>query len=232
MLLLSFRRVETLARGSIILRFMGVKVLAVNLLLSGACMAQSTWEFGGNVGYGLYRGGSVYSPGGTASAGILNRFAAGAVLGENINNYISGEIRYEYQDGHPYLRFDGSRYDIQGQSQTITYDILFHFKPRQSRLRPFIAAGGGAKGFLIAGPAPYPQPIPNIATLNNTNQWKFVVSVGAGVKYTLQEHVLLRFDFRDYITTFPSAEIAPAPHNTARGVFNQFTPLFGVSYLF
>lgn len=195
-------------------------------------MAQSTWEFGGNVGYGIYRGGSVYSPDGTASAGILNRFTAGAVLGEDLYEYISGEIRYEYQDGHPYLRYGGSRYDIQGSSQTITYDFLFHFKPRESRWRPFIAAGGGAKGFLTAGPSPYPQPIPNIATLNNTDQWKFVASVGGGVKFVLQEHVLLRFDFRDYITTFPASEIAPAPHNTARGVFEQFTPMFGVSYLF
>jgi hypothetical protein len=24
----------------------------------------------------------------------------------------------------------------------------------------------------------------------------------------------------------------PAPHNTARGIFEQFTPLFGVSYTF
>lgn len=211
---------------------MGVKLLAATLLLSCVSLAQSTWELGGNVGYGIYRGGSVYSPEGTAQAGILNRFVAGAVFGQDINDIISGEIRYEYQDGHPYLRFDGTRYDIQGSSQTVTYDMLFHFKPRESRWRPFLAAGGGARGFLINGPAPYPQPIPNIATLNNTDQWKFVVSVGGGIKYALQDHVLLRLDFRDYITTFPSQEIMPAPHNTARGVFEQFTPMFGVSYLF
>ncbi len=184
------------------------------------------------MGYGNYRGGSVYSPSGDAGAGILNRFAAGAVFGQDLYKYVSDDIRYLYQDGHPYLDYKGVRTDIQGQSQTMTYDTLFHFTPRGSRWRPFLAAGAGAKGFLIAGPAPFPQPIPNIATLNNTDQWKFVVSLGGGLKYQVQTHVLLRLDFRDYITTFPSAEITPSPHNTARGVFEQFTPLFGVSYIF
>jgi hypothetical protein len=211
---------------------MGLQRLAVGLIFAGVCLGQTTYEFGGDVGYGIYRGGTVYSPSGDAGAGILNRFAAGAVFGEDLYNYISGEIRYLYQDGHPYLDYKGVRTDIQGQSQTVTYDTLFHFKPRGSRWRPFLAAGAGAKAYLIAGPAPFPQPIPNIATLNNTDQWKFVVSLGGGVKYQVQTHVLLRLDFRDYITTFPSAAITPGPHNTARGVFEQFTPLFGVSYLF
>jgi hypothetical protein len=39
-------------------------------------------------------------------------------------------------------------------------------------------------------------------------------------------------EFRDYLTTFPRQEIVPAPHNTARGIFEQFTPLFGVAYIF
>jgi hypothetical protein len=211
---------------------MGFQTLAASLIFAGVCLAQTTYEFGGDAGYGLYRGGSVYSPGGDASAGILNRFAAGAVLGQDIYNYVSGEIRYLYQDGHPYLDYKGVRTDIQGQSHTLTYDMLFHFKPRESRWRPFLAAGAGGKDDVIAGPAPFPQPIPGIATLNNVDQWKFVVSVGGGIKYQVQTHVLLRLDFRDYINTFPSAEITPAAHNTARGVFEQFTPLFGLSYLF
>jgi hypothetical protein len=44
--------------------------------------------------------------------------------------------------------------------------------------------------------------------------------------------MLLRAEFRDYLTTFPKAQIVPAPNNTARGIFEQFTPLFGVSYTF
>ena len=119
---------------------MGLKTLAVGLVFAGACLAQSTWEFGGDAGYGFYNGGSVNSPGGSASAGVLNHFSAGAVFGEDLYNYVSGEIRYLYQGGHPYLTDNGARTDLQGQSQAITYDMLFHFKPRESRLRPFVAA--------------------------------------------------------------------------------------------
>ena len=52
------------------------------------------------------------------------------------------------------------------------------------------------------------------------------------MKYRLSRHALVRADFIDYITTFPKRQIAPAGSNTARGIFQQFTPLFGLSYTF
>jgi len=45
-------------------------------------------------------------------------------------------------------------------------------------------------------------------------------------------HMEWRAEFRDYLTTFPRQQIVPAPHNTARGIAEQFTPLFGVAYTF
>lgn len=207
--------------------------ITAGLLCAGACFAQNSgenWEFGGTIGYGIYHNGTIYAPGTEAQAGIRNRFAAGVVFGEDLYEYVSGEVRYLYQDGHPFISYNGVRTDIQGQSHAITYDLLFHFAPRGRRLRPFVSGGLGAKGYVIAGPAPYPQPIPNIVTLNATDQWKFVVTPGGGVKYRLQQHMLIRADFLDYINTFPKNQIMPAPHNTARGIFEQFTPLFGLSY--
>ena len=58
------------------------------------------------------------------------------------------------------------------------------------------------------------------------------MTVGGGVKYRLSRHVLVRADFIDYMTAFPKRQIAPAGNNTARGIFQQFTPLFGLSYTF
>jgi hypothetical protein len=170
------------------------------------CFAQE-YEIGGFYGYGWYNSGTIFSSAGTARAGILNRFAAGAYLDDNRWSYVSGELRYVYQDGHPYLKYNGMRADIQGQSHTITYDLLFHGNNEERRFRPFAAIGAGAKGFLIAGPEPFPQPFPGVATLNGNNQWKFVTDVGGGVKYRLNKYFLLRGDFRDYITTFPSREL-------------------------
>lgn len=190
------------------------------------------WEIGGDIGYGAYHNGSIFSPGGDATAGIRNRFAAGAVLCEDLYEHFSGEIRYQYQDGHPFLSSGSVSKDIQGQSHALTYDALFQIKRRSAKIRPFIAAGVGGKYYNTVGPPPIPQPIPTIATLNNISQWEAVASLGGGVKYHLGEHVVLRGDFRDYITAFPKSQLRPALNGTARGIFQQFTPMFGVGYVF
>jgi hypothetical protein len=121
---------------------------------------------------------------------------------------------------------------MQGNSQALTLGLLFHFKPREARLRPFIEGGAGAKGYIAAGPEPFPQPIPSIATLTDNDVWKVAFVVGGGVRYSIRPRLMLRAGFRDYITTFPRQQIVPAPHNTARGIFQQFTPMFGVGYVF
>jgi opacity protein-like surface antigen len=203
----------------------------IAILFSGFIFAQQ-YEVGANIGYGLYRDGSIYSATGTAQAGIRNRFAAGITIGEDFAKYVSAEFRYLYHDGHPFLQAPGVKADIQGQSDTLTAELLFHFKTREHRWRPFLAGGSGAKEYVIAGPEPFPQPIPQIASLTSNDVWKVVFSVGGGVKFRLMDHMELRAEFRDYLTTFPRQQIVPAPHNTARGIFEQFTPLFGVSYTF
>lgn len=209
---------------------MGGKFIA-GILLASACFAQP-WEVGGFIGYGWYRNGTIFGPGESIQAGIRNRFAAGVVVGEDAYDHISGEFRWLYHDGHPFLSGSGSKVDIQGNSHTFTYDALFHLYSPKHRLRPYVAAGAGAKLYVIAGPEPNPQPFAAIATLTSQDQWKFVADVGAGVKYLVVPHLLVRFDFRDYMTSFPRAQIAPAKGNTARGIFQQFTPMFGVSYWF
>jgi opacity protein-like surface antigen len=190
------------------------------------------YEIGADAGYGFYRNGTIYSAVGSAEAGMRNRFAAGIHLGYEFSNYVSVRFSYLYHDGHPFLQAPGVRTDIQGQSHALTVDALFHFKPRNHRFRPFVGGGAGAKGYVIAGPEPFPQPIPQIASLTTNDVWKLAFDVGGGVTYLLRPRLLLRAEFRDYLTTFPRQQIVPAPHNTARGIFEQFTPLFGVSYTF
>jgi opacity protein-like surface antigen len=201
------------------------------LVLASAALAQQ-YEIGANIGYGFYRNGTIFSDTGTVQAGIRNRFAAGIMLGDDFLNYVSAEFRYLYHDGHPFLQAPGVKSDIQGQSDALTGELLFHFKPRERRLRPFLAGGLGAKEYIVAGPEPFPQPVPQIASLTANDVWKVVFSAGGGVKFRLIPHLVLRAEFRDYLTTFPRQQIVPAPHNTARGIFEQFTPFFGVSYTF
>lgn len=163
---------------------------------------------------------------------MRNRFATGIDLTYDFSNYVAAQFSYLYHDGHPFLEAPGVKADIQGQSQALTMGLLFHLKPKNSRFRPFLLGAAGAKGYIVAGPEPFPQPVPEIAMLTDNDVWKVAFSVGGGVRYRLHPHVMLRAEFRDYITTFPRQQIVPAPHNTARGIFEQFTPLFGVGYVF
>jgi hypothetical protein len=214
-------------------RTMGRRVSVVLLVIFGAyAQRPEQFEIGAEIGYGFYRNGSIFSSEGTAQAGIRNRFAAGIRLGYEFHEYVSCEFHYLYHDGHPFLQAPGVKVDIQGQSHALTAEGLFHFKSRGHRWRPFAVAGGGGKGYIIAGPEPFPQPLPQIARLVANDVWKVVFDVGGGVTFRPRNHILLRGQFLDYITTFPRTQIVPAPHNTARGIFEQFTPLFGASYTF
>ncbi|MGO9012001.1 MAG: outer membrane beta-barrel protein [Bryobacteraceae bacterium] len=211
---------------------MRVRCVVIAVVLATATMAQD-WELGGSVGYGAYRSATVFGPNfQTATAEILNRFTAGAVIGQEPYDFLSGELRWTYQDGHAVLTAAGVREEMDAHSHTVTYDLLFHFRRRERRLRPFFAAGVGIKGYIANGPSPQQQPLAAVATLVERDEWKPVFDLGGGVKYRLADHVQLRLDFRDYLTTFPKLQIVPSPNSTARGIFQQFTPMLGVSYMF
>jgi hypothetical protein len=209
-------------------RALGILVVGVSATLT--CAGQE-WEIGAGAGYGLYRNGSVYAGDNKATAGIRNRFALSGVLGQDRFEYFSGEIRYLYQDGDPFLSARGAKTNIQGQSHAIHYDVLAHVRPRHSRIRPYLAAGLGAKWYVVSGPANPSQPLGDIAQLASVTELKPLLTAGGGVKLRFGA-VLIRLEFRDYITPFPKKVIAPVPFATARGLLQQFTPLAGVSYSF
>lgn len=207
--------------------------LATALLLATASAAfAQQWQFGGSLGYGWYRGIRVNGPGAEATGGIRNRFTAGFVVTEDLYERISGELRYIYHDGDPYLSLGGRTGNMQGQSHSFTYDTLFHIREREQRIRPFIAAGVGAKYFRATGPAPSAQPAPGVASLVQDTQFRLLVSVGGGVIYRLPNHMLVRADFRDYISPVPRKLFAPAANATARGLLHQFTPMIGFGFWF
>jgi len=205
--------------------------LFAGLLCACACFAQP-WELGGTIGYGVYRDVRIDSPGGEATAGVRNRFTAGAVIGENLFEHFSGEIGYLYHDGDPFISASGKRGNIQGQSHTFHYDLLFHPRNREQKVRPYLAAGVGGKYYRTTGPAPNPPPLPQIASLVQLNQWTWLVDFGAGIKYRVAKNVVLRGDFRDFITPFPTKLFVPVAGGTDRGIFHQFTPTVGLSFGF
>ena len=166
---------------------------AVWVLFASAAFGQQ-YEIGADVGYGIYRDGTIFAGSETVQAGIRNRFAAGIVLGDEFSNYVSAEIQYLYHDGHPFLEGAGVKSDIQGNSQALTYSLLVHFQKRERRWRLFVEGGVGAKGYIIAGPAPFPQPIPQVASLTTNDVWKVVFSPGGLRKCSPRGAHRLRYD--------------------------------------
>jgi Outer membrane protein beta-barrel domain len=208
-----------------------VAFVVLGCLCALPCLAQDA-EMGIAIGYGDYRNGSVLSADGTAEAGFKNRFVVSAVITEDEYDHISGEFRYLYQDGDPFIRSGGTETRLQGQSHAFSYDVLVHFKPLESRIRPYVTAGVGGKLYIVRGPPNPDQPLSDIATLTTKNDLTLLVVGGAGVKMRLQRHTTVRVDFLDYITPFPKTQIQPVPLATPRGIFHQFTPIVGISYVF
>ena len=195
------------------------------------CLAQD-WQVGASVGYGFYRNGSIYSPDGKAQAGFKSRFTSGAVITDDAYDHLSGEFRYNYQDGDPFIAAGGVETRLQGQSHSFSYDVNVHFRSLDHDFRPFVTAGAGAKLYIIRGPGNPDQPLSDIATLTTRNDLKFLAVFGGGVQWRFTRHAILRGGFLDYVTPFPKKQIQPASFATPRGIFHQFTPMVGVSYVF
>ena len=210
--------------------FMGRGFLAV-LFCAGACAAQ-TYEVGANFGFGAYRSVRTGAPGAQADAGIGSRYTAGFLIGEDLYDHLSGEARYLFQSGDPFVSAGGVKTSIQGQSHTMTYDLVIHIKGEEHKLRPFAAVGAGMKYYRGFGVEPRPQPLSGVASVVHTDHWRFVADVGFGVKYQIRPRLLLRAEFRDYITPFPRKLIVPAAAGSDPGRLQMFTPMVGISYLF
>jgi outer membrane protein W len=206
--------------------------LAAGLWIAGACMAQQGWEIGAGAGYGGYRNGSIGSPNGTAQAGIRNSRVFTGVVNQDMSDRFSGEVRYVHQSGETFLASGSAKGEVTAESHTVHYDIQVHFAPRDHALRPFVAAGIGAKFYQATGPTPVPQPLPRIAGLTSESQWRPVYVFGGGVKLRVREHLVLRADIRDYVTDFPGKLFSLTAGAVTHGVFQQVTPMVGVGYSF
>ena len=210
---------------------MALKIFLAGLLTAAPCLAQN-WVIGGGLGYGAYRNGAITSSAGSADAGIRNHDVITAVVTEDLFDHFSGEFRYLYHGGGTFLSSASSQGGVKAQSHVFAYDALIHGKPRTARIRPFVAAGVGAKYYDTTGAVPSPQPLPRIASLTNQSQWKPLFDFGGGVKVRIADRVVVSGDFRDYITVFPNRLFSLVSGATRQGMLHQLTPMFSVGYNF
>jgi hypothetical protein len=206
-------------------------LIAVLLAASSCCFGQS-WSLGAAGGFGFYRNATLTNATGSANAGFGNRFAAGAVLGENVSAHFGGELRYTFRDGDSELSVNGRQANLDADAQVVHFDFLAYATRRYARVRPFVAGGAGIKRYMGTGPVDPTQPLQSFALLAHQNEVKGLISFGGGVKVALSDRWLVRVDFRDYATPFPEKVIVPAVGVKVHGWLHDFVPLFGVDWTF
>jgi len=203
------------------------------LIFATVCPGQEReWEVGGAAGFGYMRNPTVNHPAGSATVGFDNQLAAGAVIGQDLYQHFSGELRYTFRDGDLLLKSGGQKANMDGDSHLVHYDVLFHALGRGSRFRPYAVAGGGIRLFRATGRESVSQPFSDFAFLTKTQEVKPLISVGAGVKFTFADHAAVRFDFREYISPFPEKLFVTAPGAKIRGWLYDSVPLVGLSFVF
>jgi hypothetical protein len=210
-----------------------MKILSM-LLVSSAVLATSAmaqkWEFGGGVGGGFYTSQDVTSPTGSASAKVQSGPAGGVWLGNNGSGHWSGELRYEYQMGDLALSSGGTTATFGAHTQQFHYDLIWHPKPSESRIRPYLSAGAGIKLYQGTGAQLAYQPLSNFALLTQQQDLTALVSAGGGVKFQISQHVQFRVDVHDYLTPFPKTVITPNVGAKVGGWLQDFVPMVGISY--
>ena len=209
-----------------------LRALICAVLLSGAAAtAQETrWDVGVIGGYGFANNLTVTNATSSVDAGTKNGGVFGVYGGEDTYRYFSGEASYLYRDSAFKLDGHGQSASLDGHTHIITGDILAHFRPRESRLRPFVSFGGGIKILVGTGAENASQPLgacagpgPNcFAALTATRELIPVGDAGIGFKYQLSRSVRIRVQIRDYISGRPQDVIAVGPGARFSGIFNDF----------
>jgi hypothetical protein len=208
------------------------RCIVVLWLMAAAVAAAQEWELGVSGGFGFLRNPAVTTAAGSGTAGFKDGLAFGAVAGNDMYDHLSGEMRYQYRFSNLKVTGGGQQAGFNGETHVIHYDLLFHTAPREARVRPFLAGGGGIKVYRGTGTEAAYQPASKFALLTKTQELRPLISLGGGTKVALTDSLVLRMEFRDYITPFPSQVVTPAPGARIQGWLHDLVPTVGISIRF
>jgi hypothetical protein len=206
-------------------------VLSVVILAAATAAFAQQWEFGAQGGGSILSDVSVSGPAGKATAGFAPGAAFGAFVGQNLYSHVTGELHYDFLQSDLRLSSGGQPAPFTGMAQAVHFDIQYHTSRKESRTQFFAALGGGVKLFQGTGAPEAYQPLSQIGYFTKTQEVKPMVSVGVGLTYQLAPRIFLRAEIRDFITTFPTQLITPAPGMKFGSLLNDIVPLVGITYI-
>lgn len=194
-----------------------------------AAMAQK-WEFGVGAGGGFYSSQDVSLGSTSASAKFKTNAAVSTWVGNNLNDRWGGELRYSYGLGDMQLKQGSTEATFGAETHTINYSFLWHAKPSEATVRPFLSAGAGIKFYRGTGTETITQPLSQYALLTQAGDLTGVVSVGGGVKMKIGTHAWLRLDVHDYMSPFPKQVITPNVGANVNGWMHDIVPMVAISF--
>ena len=204
------------------------KLIALAFVPAALCLAQP--EIGVVGGYGTAIHTTATAGSESADTGFKPGAAVGALWSEYFNEHLAGEVRYVLRFSDLMVSQGGTEVDFAARSHLIHYDFLWHFSPRQSPVRPFVAAGGGIRWVEGTGTQHSFQPLENFALLTRTREILPLISAGAGVKLAVSQRLQLRVEFRDYISPHMTKVIAAPPGAKLSGWIHDFVPMVGIAF--
>jgi len=211
---------------------MRLSALALTFVAATGLGWAQRFEFGGVGGAGFLGNVGISGSAGSAITGFQTGPGAGGFISEQLNRHLSGELRYMYLPNNLHIQSHDSEATFSGQQHVLHYDIVWHFARPGARREFFVAVGGGMKLFRGTGQEQAYQPLMQYGYFTRTQVVKPMGSFGAGMKYALTPKLILRTEFRDYISPFPTELIAPAPGAKFGSILQNFVPMVGISYLF
>ena len=194
------------------------------VFLAAVTASAQQWDVGMIGGYGVGNSITVKRDDGTsANTGFRDGAAFGVYGGEDTYRYWSGEVSYMYRQSTLKENTSAVSETFAAHSHIVTGALLAHFAPRESRVRPFLSAGGGVRLVVANGREGVPQPLcvtgnSCFAALTATHQLQAVAVVGGGVKFRLTKHLGMRAEVRDFVSGKPREVIVPGPKATLSGV--------------
>jgi hypothetical protein len=201
-------------------------------VLAGGTVFAQGFELGAVGGYSYAPSLGVTEASATASAGLGHGQVVGAYGGQDMYRYIGGEVRYLYGFGSLQASSNNTSVTFARHTNTITYDMLGYLRPTGSRVRPFLALGGGVEIVSGTGAESAAQPLGNFVALTNTRETLGVGDVGVGLKISLSKHLRLRLEAHDYMSPSPDKVIAPAPGASIGGFMNNIVGVASIALSF
>ena len=201
----------------------------MGILMSTPSAFCQKWEVGGGVGGSFFTSAGIKNAAITGDVSLANATAASAWLGNSSGHLLGGELRYDYEKTNLKVTSAGTSAQFGADTHAFHYDVLVHLTPGESRIRPFVSAGGGVKFYRGIGKEAAFQPLSSLALLTKTSELKPLISAGAGVKIAISRSLQLRVEVRDALSPFPKTVIAPAQGSKISGWLQDFVAMAGLS---